>query len=81
MLRTMKVIWRRWKGLAHHLIEYQNRFLMAVVYVVAVAPVAIAFKLAGRKMLDRGPADPDAETYWIARTEPPLDMERAARMF
>ena len=81
MLRTMKAIWRRWKGFAHHLINYQNRFLMGVVYVTAVAPVAMGFKLLGRKMIDRGPADPEAETYWQTRTEPPLDMARAARMF
>jgi hypothetical protein len=77
----MKAIWRRWKAFAHRLIDYQNRFLMGVVYVTAVAPVALVFKLMGRKLLDRGPADESQESYWVERTEPPLDMKRASRMF
>ena len=77
----MKAIWRRWKGFAHRLIDYQNRLLMAFVYVLAVAPTAVAFKLLRRPMLDRGPAEAEAETFWKERTEPPLDMQRARRMF
>ncbi len=81
MLRTMKAIWRRWKGFAHRLIETQNRFLMGFVYVIAVSPIAGGFKLLRRPMIDRGPADPDAETYWLERTEPQLTMDRATKMF
>ena len=81
MLRTMKVIWRRWKGFAHRLVNAQNRFLMGVVYVVAVAPVALVFRLLGTQLIDRAAADPDAETFWVPRAEPQLDMKRASRMF
>ncbi len=81
MLGTMKAIWRRWKGFAHRLIEVQNRLLMGVVYVAAVAPVALCFKVLGRKMIDRGPPDPEAETFWTKRAEPQLSMDRAAKMF
>ena len=81
MLRTMKVIWGKWKGFAHRLIDWQNRILMALVYILAVAPVGLVFKLMGRRLLDRAEPEEGAASYWQERSEPALDMERARRMF
>jgi hypothetical protein len=46
-----------------------------------MAPVAIAFKIARKPMIDRAAADPNARTYGVARDATPLDMKRASRMF
>ena len=77
----MKALWRTWKGLAHRIIAFQNWVLMAWVYVFAVAPVALAMKLLGRRLVRRPAIDPTAETYFEERSGGPLTMQRASRMF
>ena len=81
MLATMKTIWRAWKGLAHKIIAAQNFVLMSWVYIVAVAPVAICMKLLGRKLVFRPVIDADADSYWQEKTDGPMTMDRANRMF
>ena len=81
MLATMKTIWRAWKGLAHKIIAAQNFVLMSWVYIVAVAPVAIFMKLLGHKLVIRPAIDADADSYWQEKTDGPMTMDRANRMF
>jgi hypothetical protein len=80
MLNLFKQIWRGWKGFTHKIIAVQNWFLMAVVYITAVAPVAIMMKLFRRELLDRGLGDEDAESYWIPREDGPYTMEQSQHM-
>ncbi len=63
MLRFLKRVWRGWKSFAHGLIKAQSWLLMAFAYVVALAPVALVFKISRPDPLDEKPADPKASTY------------------
>ena len=80
MLNLYKQIWRGWKGFAHRIIAAQNWFLMAMVYVTAVAPVAVMMKLFRRPLLDRSLGDEGAESYWIPREDGPYTMEKSKHM-
>jgi len=54
---------------------------MALVYLVAVSPVAVMLKLFRRKMLDMSAPDPSAKTYWIPRDDEPISFETAKRRY
>jgi hypothetical protein len=79
ILRLMKTIWRRWKGVAHAIIHAQNWFLMAVAYVVAVSPVAVILRLYHRDLTDRGLGDEEAGSYWLEVSMGQEDIRRAQR--
>ena len=81
MLSLFKRLWWLWKGLAHELISAQNWVLMAFVYWVAVAPIAVIFKLIQRRPADEIAEPATTDTFWIERSAPPLTMKRAKRMF
>ncbi|MED5369756.1 MAG: hypothetical protein VX899_01965 [Myxococcota bacterium] len=81
MLALHKVIWKAWKGFSHKLISAQNAILMAAVYIFAVAPVAVVFKLIGKRLVSPPEIDPEAESYWEAKEDGRFDMEKAQRMF
>ena len=80
MLTLFKQIWRGWKRVTHKIIAAQNWFLMAMVYITAVAPVAILMRLFARPLLDRSLGDEDAESYWIPREDGPYTMEKSQHM-
>lgn len=77
----MKSIWRGWKRFAHKLISAQNWLLMALVYWFAVMPVAAMLKLIRHRLIHTPETDAEADSYWEPRTDGPLDMGRAERMF
>jgi hypothetical protein len=81
MLEGFRRIWMGWQGFARGILGVQNALLMGIAYFVGLGPVAIGFRLLGRRMLDNGPADPRASTYWIPRDGKPLTMEDASRPF
>ena len=54
-------------------------FLMALVYWMAVAPVAVFMKVFRQKLLERDAAE--AESYWRERAEDTFSRERSQRMF
>lgn len=63
MLNLMKSIWRSWKRAVHGINAGISWVLMSLAYVLAVAPVAVFFKLGRRDPLDQGAADLTAPTY------------------
>lgn len=77
----MKAIWRAWKGFSHRLIKAQNWFLAASVYVTALAPVALVFKVIGKKLVSPPTPSVDEDSYFTPVQDPQLDMKRAERMF
>ncbi len=77
----MKGIWRAWKRLAHKLISAQNWLLMALVYWLAVLPVALGLKLIRHRLIHTPQPDPDLDSYWEPVKGGPMDMARAQRMF
>ena len=81
MLALHKAIWRAWKGFSHKLMAAQNAVLMAGVYLLAITPVAIFFKLTGKRLVHPPAVDPNAESYWEKRDDEPFDMDKAQRMF
>lgn len=81
VVRFMRVAWRRWKALAHLVITAQNRVLMTLAYVVAVMPVALYLRARGRVLVPTELGPDDATSYWEPRTDGPMTMERANRMF
>ncbi|MCK6525030.1 hypothetical protein L6R49_26805 [Myxococcota bacterium] len=81
MLTLMKRIWRGWKRLAHHIVSAQNFVLMSVVYWFALAPVAVALKLVGKKVIAPPPEKDAQGSFWRPRAAPGYDLQRANRMF
>lgn len=81
MLELFKRMWMGWNGVAKHILTAQNVVLMGFTYVVALGPVALWFRLTRRQLVDRGPADPKAESYWQPRSGKPMTMDEAARQF
>ena len=81
MLGLMTTLWRGWKAFAHRLIKGQNWLIMAFVYITAMGPVSLFIKLDKERRLDRGPADPDADSYQKPVRQEPMDVRRAQRPF
>ena len=79
MLELMKTVWRRWKGFTHNLNHVISVVLMTFVYVVAVAPVAMGFKIARPDPIDRGLGDPGAASFGQPVRIPRQDIRRAQR--
>ena len=81
MLGFFKGLWRWQHAFLYALIGLQNRLLMKNVYLTAVLPVAIVFKVLRRDLMDRGDPEQPGSSYWVPRKEEPLTMDRARRMF
>ena len=81
MLEHFRRLWLGWNVAVRGIVTAQSHFLMAITWVAGLAPVAIALKIGGRRMIDRAPADPSAPSYRSPREGRPMDMDRASRMF
>jgi len=79
MLSIMKRIWKSWKRGVHRINTVISVVLMTVVYVTAMFPVAIGFKLFKPDALDRGLGDEDSNSYWIKINRERQDVRRAQR--
>ncbi len=81
MLGLMKTIWRGWKSAVHRLNEGIAFVLMSIVYITAVGPVALGFKLFKPDALDRGLGDPSWKTYGLPTRIERQDVSRAQRPY
>ncbi|MDP6934148.1 MAG: hypothetical protein QGG40_14580, partial [Myxococcota bacterium] len=63
MLELLKLIWRKWKGVAHGLVHAQSWVLMAIAYWSAVFPVSVYFRLFRSDPTDRGLGEEGALTH------------------
>ncbi len=79
MLEALKALWRGWKRVTHSINHIISVVLMTVVYVVAVAPVALGFRLFRPDPIDRGLGDPRAESFGRPITAASQDIRRAQR--
>jgi hypothetical protein len=76
-------IWRTaygyWMRFAKALGKANALLLLTIVYVVLIGPAALVLKLLGKDLLNRkagvGP------TYWNAKTQEPLSLERSKQQF
>lgn len=81
MLTLMKRIWTAWKGVAHRIVQAQNFVLMALVYIFAVAPVAVLLKVSRRPVVPPPPQPDGQGSLWQPVRSGRLDMDRAGRMY
>ena len=72
-------MWRGWKHVTHRINDVISVVLMTFVYVTAVAPVALGFKIARPDPIDRGLGDPRAETWAQPVAMERQDVRRAQR--
>ena len=81
MLELFKTLWLAWNDrVIHNILKAQNTFLMGIVWLVALAPLAILLRLAGRRLLDRAPPQQSA-SHWLPRSGQPMQMKEASRQF
>ncbi len=69
-----------WMTLAFALGFVMTRVLLTAAFAVAVVPVAVVLRLLGKDPMHRRP-DPDAQSYWIDRTDGRPDRESLERYF
>lgn len=81
VLETFKRMWLWWQGVAQGILWAQNAAVMTIAYFVGLGPVALGFRLSGRKLLDRAPPPSGAASFWVPRSGQPQTMDEAARQF
>ena len=81
MRRGLKFLWRSWKGVIHRINSVIAFVLMSVAYIIALAPVAIGFKILRRDLTDRGDADPDIKSFWGTFAQEELDIQLVQRQY
>lgn len=81
MLELLKLLWRRWKGLAHRIIALQNWIVMAIAYAVGMGPVALIMRMKHDDLIDRGLGDTEGPSYWLNLTREDQDIRRAQRPY
>ncbi len=81
MLHLLKMLWRRWKGMAHRIIAGQNWLVMAIAYAVGMGPVAVVMRIKYDDLIDRGLGDPNSDSYWIPLALEQQDIRRAQRPY
>ncbi len=79
VLRLMKAIWARWKRAVHGINAAISFVLMTFVYITAMGPVAMWFRLFRPDPIDRGLGAPDLRTYWLTVRAEAQDVRRAQR--
>ena len=68
-MRTfLKHLWRKWKSAVHRINDVIAWVLMSFTYIVALAPVALIFKMMRRDLLDRGLGPEELQSYWLPWT-------------
>jgi len=77
LLQPLNKIWFQF-GLGLH--KIMSPVIMAVLFIIAIVPVALIFKIIGKDPLFRK-FDKTAETYWITRDPPGPDPEHMKQQF
>jgi hypothetical protein len=82
MLELLRVLWVGWnERVLRNLLRFQNAILMGVVWVFALAPLAILLRLMRHPLIDRSPPDTATKSYWQPRDGKPMTMDQASRQF
>jgi hypothetical protein len=76
--RALAPVERGWSLLAHALGFINTRILLAFVFFVVLAPIALFMRLIGKDPLERRP-DRGRSTYW--RTREPAEADRLTRPY
>lgn len=82
VLEIFKTLWLGWnERVVHSILKAQNTVLMGIVWILGLAPIAIVFRLTGRRLLDRAPPPAQAGSHWLPRAGTPMTMKEASRQF
>ncbi len=81
MLEGFKRLWIGWNRVARGILTAQNWVAMTFAWIVGIGPVAIVLRVLGTDLLDRQTLSEKRASHWRSRTDGPLDMKRAQRMF
>ena len=73
--RTLKHPNRLWFRFGMFLGGIVAPIVMALIYFITFLPIGGALRLFGKDLLQKR-LDPAADTYWIARTDPPQSMKK-----
>jgi hypothetical protein len=73
-------LYRGWLRVAHFIGRTITVLMLSLAYVLVITPSALVKRLFGGRPLPVKP-DPDAETYWVDRTEPAQPRERYLKRF
>ena len=76
-LRHVRAVWM---GLAFAMGAVMTRVILTLAFVLVFLPTALGLRLFGKDLLRRR-LDPDAETYWLTRTDGRADRESLERYF
>lgn len=77
LLRPLNVVWFKFGMLLHKVV---NPVVMGLLFFVAITPIALLMRLAGKDPLHRA-FDADAESYWIERAPPGPAPETMKQQF
>jgi hypothetical protein len=80
MRLLLKYLWRRWKGGVHKINDGLAFVLMTFTYVIAVAPIALGFRIRGTDLLERG-LDKKRTSYWLDKKEEEQSIKRVQRPY
>jgi hypothetical protein len=73
-MRLLKIIWARWKVIAHKVATFQARILLSAFYFAVLVPFAVGLRLASDPLRLRTPAG-----GWTLRGPQPGDAWTFAR--
>lgn len=79
MLTLMKALWKRWKAVAHGIVDAQNAVLLFLVFVFGVAPATLLVRISRRPLLDRNLPTSPPESHWRPLKSVKRDMSWAQR--
>jgi hypothetical protein len=75
VIRALKMLWARWKAIAHVIGNFQARVVLSVFYFVVFGPFGVAVRLFGDPLDIRGSTGP----RWLERAVPGDVVEAATR--
>ena len=78
-LAWMKRLWWGWKRQVHRINGAISIFLMTIVYVSTMAPIALGFRIFSPDPTDRGLGESSLKTYWKPVRVGAQDIKRAQR--
>jgi hypothetical protein len=73
MLTVLKFIWRKWKRFGEFMAEVVSFVLFFVLYILLFAPLALFFKIVGRKFLPQYTGR--EESYYLEKEQLPPTLE------
>lgn len=75
----LRRIWHRWRAFSKRMGSFQSRTMLSLFFFVIVSPAAVLIKVLGDPL--RIKKTKAMESYWLAKTESPTEIEDYRRQF